>query len=223
MVADSGCTHILLSSYDSHLITPNNSISPLTSPIMQPDGSKLFATSSGTATIAPSLTVPAHLVPGLKYSLGGLAPIIDTGCTVLFSDKSVSIFRGDNLITTGQRHGNLWHLPIMSTTPHSIDPPPGLTHPSTALVGQSPDPTLSNLPEPSATAYNSYPFPQSNHDWMLFWQMALCNPTKSTLVQAAVKGLLPWPSLTPAFIRKHYVPTLATSKGHLHRLKAGTQ
>jgi hypothetical protein len=65
--------------------------------------------------------------------------------------------------------------------------------------------------------------PLDNPGIMLFWQKCLGSPTKSTLVQAACKGLLPWPILTPTYIRKWYVPTIATSKGHLHRIKAGIQ
>ena len=127
IIADSGCTHILISNNDSHLITPNNSIQPLTQPISQPDGSKLYATSSGTAQLTNTLTVPAHLVPGLQHSLGGLAPIIDAGCTVLFGASSVSVFRDNILISSGKRVGNLWHLPVLTPSFSSPTTTPATT------------------------------------------------------------------------------------------------
>ena len=218
LIADSGCTHILFPQTHAHLISPNHTITPLQAPIIQPDGSTLHATTSGITTIAPSLSVPAHIVPGLKHALGGIAPIVDTGCTVTFDATHVTVFRDNKIIAMGDRQGNLWHLPVqLPPTKPTYGLPPGLhsspsAHQLTSVTDNQP-----------AASFNAYPMPQGNKGLMQFYQRCLGNPTKSTLVQAAVKGLLPWPTLTPHFIRKWYVPSLATSQGHLHRMKAGVQ
>ena len=130
----------------------------------------------------------------------------------------------------GDRTGNLWHLPIqLPPTPSTTyGPPPGLPTLSASnhLASANNSPLSTANPSPTAsltTSLNAYQMPLDNPGIMLFWQKCLGSPTKSTLVQAAVKGLLPWSVLTPTYIRKWYVPSIATSKGHLHRMKAGVQ
>ena len=57
-------------------------------------------------------------------------------------------------------------------------------------------------------------------DAMQFHRAAFNNCTKSTLLTAAIKGILPlWPLLTRANISKYVTETQATHMGHMQRIR----
>ena len=220
-IADSGATHVLLPAHLRHTLSPDNPHlpppPPLTAAFTQPDGTLLYATEAGHTTFGqPSnpLHLPTYVLPGLQHPLAGIAPIVDQGNIVEFHSDKVIVRNNTSLlpIVSGQRVGNLWYLPPTMPQPPPSTPPPGYpTQPS-------------HLPMHIQALLNVYPMPTTQKGRMLFFQKALCSPTKSTLTQAAVKQLnLPWPDLTPASIRKNYVDTIATAQGHLHRQKAGVR
>ena len=219
IISDSGSSHILIPTRQAHLVSPDPALPPLHHPIKQPDGTLLHATTTGTTAFSPTLRLPSYIVPGLQHALGGVAPFVDHGLTVLYTHDSVCIQNGDQIVARGPRVGNLWTLPVLPALPSpQRDSPPKHDPPTPFAQNPCPFPKSKHVP----TAYNMYPMPLDQRGICLFYQQCLFNPTKSTLVRAAIMGL-PWKILTPEFIRKNYVDTLACAKGHLHRQKQGIQ
>ena len=206
LYADSGASGIYLpTTYASHLSSSPSSLhQPIT--IQQPDGRQLTSTASGNFNIPniPSAATQAHIFPNLTVGLAGLPQLCDNDLSITLTKRDISIYNPHGkLLLKHPRTGSLWTLPTsFVTTP-----------------GPSPPPTL--LPPPAALqhAYNLFPIPKTNAGKCLYYQQCLGSPTKAGMVNAALNGYLTraFPELTPAFLRKNYVETLATAQASLQR------
>ena len=210
LFADTGSTHILLPPSHQHLMTIIPTMAPLPGPIIQPDGTHLHASQAGITTFAPNLHLQSYIVPGIKVPLGGIDPFTQRGFQVTFTKDNVTVYDGNKPLVQGQRNGALWSIPALPAYKF-ISPPPGLSR----AIKYAP-----SAWHIQATAFNAYPMPSTQKARMLFYQMALGNPTQFMLLRALKHKLpLPWPELTTDYVRRFYINTIATAKGHLHRTR----
>ena len=93
------------------------------------DGTPVHSIASGelaSVTALPPASRKGHVMAGFPHSLIGLAPFVDAGCRVLFTDTAVIAFDRDGKVilegwreTTGPK---LWRWPLLPQEP----PPPDL-------------------------------------------------------------------------------------------------
>ena len=187
------------------LTSVNMDHQPIT--VQLPNNDQLTSTSSGSISLGsiPTTALTTHIFPHLTQPLLGTAQLCDNDLTVIYTKTALTILdpAGTILLTT-PRVGSLWTIPVSYPTSR---------HRAPALPA-------------APTAYNLYPIAHDHAALCLFWQRSLYSPCKDTMIQAATAGLFQAAGLTvltPAFIRKYYVPTVATAKGHLNRSRQNEQ
>jgi hypothetical protein len=132
--------------------------------------------------------------------LCGLAPLTRQGCSVIFTDTSVSVVKDGKVLMEGskQPHDTLWPLPL------SFEPPA---------------PAPSGLPVDHALLAITN---QSNAEYVQFSHATFGSPPVSTFIRATTKGYLgSWPRLTARMIRQNRPNPIATHIGHLDRNRQG--
>lgn len=206
LISDTGATGIYLPLTHASLLT---SVNPHHSPItvQLPNNELLTSTSSGRISLGaiPSPALATHIFPQLTTPLLGNAQLCDHDLTVVYTKTALTILDpAGTILLQSPRIGSLWTIPTNFSAPLPIAP------------------TLTSSP----TAFNLYPIPHDHAATCLFWQRAFYSPCKSTMVNASLAGLFHaagLTALTPDFIRKHYVDTVATAKGHLNRSRKNYQ
>ena len=208
LISDSGATGIYLpTSHASLLTSVNANHHPIT--VQLPNNQHLTSTSSGSITLGslPTSALTTHIFPQLAQPLLGTAQLCDNDLTVIYTKTALTILGPyGNVLFNTPRVGALWTVPVDYST-----------HPC--------PPRAPSLPTAS-TAYNLYPISTDNAAICLFWQRSFYSPCKQTMLSAASAGLFQAAGLsilTPSFIRKHYVHTVATAKGHLNRSRKNEQ
>jgi hypothetical protein len=180
--------------------------------VSQPDGTKLSSTNSGYLNLPdlPMAACHAHVLPNLTVGLAGIPQLCDNNIDVKFTKNDIQLFNHGtaNLIASHPRTSHLWTLPIE----------PIATKTSQTAVKPHFNSTIARA-NVDHTVYNMFPVPRTEAGKCLFHQQCLLSPTKSNLVRAAVNGYLTkvFPILTPDFLRKNYVDTLATAQAYLQR------
>ena len=194
LIADSGCTGLLVQLSNFPLLAPFFSPKPLPLvPFTLPDGSTLEV--GGPHHITGSLTFPHKALPvscyflpasALSHSLFGVSPLIRPHGHALFTNTSVAFFDSPSSVTpflTGAKTvgSDLWHITVPPTSPLPISPPSALF-------------TLQALPSARFVAY---------------WYRAFGSPSLSTFVRALTRGFIRnIPVLTTALVRK-FPPSLS--------------
>ena len=207
LIADSGCTGILVQLANFPLLSPFFSPKPLPLvPFTLPDGSTLEV--GGPHHITGTLTFPHKALPvscyflpasALSHSLFGVSPLIRPHGHALFTNTSVVFFDSPSSVTpflTGSKTAgsDLWHITVPPTNPLPISPPSALF-------------TLQALPRARFVAY---------------WHRAFGSPSLSTFIRALSRGFIRnIPDLTPSLVRKFPPLSLSTSFGHLNTLRRG--
>ena len=205
LISDTGATGIYLPpSHAALLNSINADHTPIT--VQLPNNEHLTSTMSGSISLAslPSSALSSHVFPQLTKPLLG---------TVIYTKHALTILdpNGKVLLQT-PRTGSLWTIPINPTQHTAETQKPRRPH---------------ALPYPQTpVALNLYPISADHAATCLFWQRAFYSPCKSTMMHAARAGLFQEAGLsilTPTFISKHYVNTVATAKGHLNRTRQNYQ
>ena len=62
----------------------------------------------------PNKSRQAHISPKIKHSIVSIGALCDSGCTVTFKIKYISVVYKDDIILRGWRnnHSKLWYLPL---------------------------------------------------------------------------------------------------------------
>jgi len=112
VIADSGCTNILLTSEAAAHTKCDNSDPPLS--IRLPDNSILNSSGALDFQLCPDVNLKAHIVPGLQHSLFGLAPLTQQGCEVVLTNTDITITKNGETVMRNQKlpDDNLWQLPL---------------------------------------------------------------------------------------------------------------
>ena len=107
----------------------NYDATPPTIRVRVVNGTSVHSIASGelaSVTPLPPASRKSHVMVGFPHSLIGLAPFVDAGCRVLFTDTAVIAFDRDGKVilegwreTTGPK---LWRWPLLPQEP----PPPDL-------------------------------------------------------------------------------------------------
>lgn len=214
LISDTGATGIYLPpSHAALLNSINANHTPIT--VQLPNNEQLTSTMSGSISLGylPSSALSSHVFPQLTKPLLGTAQLCDNDLTVIYTKQALTILdpNGQVLLQT-PRTGSLWTIPITPTQHTTSTQKPRLPH----VLPYSQTPVALNL----------YPISADHAATCLFWQRAFYSPCKSTMMHAARAGLFQEAGLsilTPTFISKHYVNTVATAKGHLNRTRQNYQ
>ena len=180
--ADSGASSILIAHQDAHNIP--HACPPGGHKVQVATGDVITPIASATVTPSPGLHIPVHILPPhtLTQSLCGLAPLTRQGCSVIFTDTSVSVVKDGKVLMEGskQPHDTLWPLPL------SFEPP------APAPSGSPDDHALLAITN------------QSNAEYVQFSHATFGSPPVSTFIRATTKGYLgSWPRLTARMIRQN--------------------
>ena len=134
-----------------------------------------------------------HVLPTLaKHTIVGLGVLFDHGCVVLSTAEKAYVMHNNKLLLSVTRKKcHLWYL-----NPQYSKKAPAVNELITSKHEQS-TPTPSYLDEPMINSITSVYQSKRLKDAMQFHHAAFNNFSKSTLLTAASKGILPlWPLLT---------------------------
>jgi len=203
---------------------PANNIRVARNPIniSLPDGKRITSTHTCDIVI-PGLpqTLVGHIVPEMKMaSLLGIRILCKAGCEVVFDNEKCQVTFNGKTILIGSKDptSDLWMLPIMShveqwTTPASTTTPsqPG------PCEGRAP------LSPAAATDIATFSYHQTTKaNAVTFMHQSLGNLPKSSLIMAINAGFLRGaPHLDIKSVTKYFMPSSATSKGHMKRPRKG--
>ncbi len=214
LIADSGCTGLLIELSNLACLTPFFAPYPLSLvPFTLPDGSSLSA--GGPTHVTRSLSFPnkrspvsCYFLPAsdLSHSLFGVSPLIRPYGHAIFTTLSCSFF--DSPTSTlpflnGRKtdDSDLWHLSVPHTSvaaSHSVAAP---LNPPSAFF------SLQSLTAARFVAY---------------WHRAFDSPSLSTFLRALKLGYIHGiPLLTPKLVSKYPPLSLSTSFSHLDTLRKG--
>ena len=196
--ADSGASSILIAHQDAHNIP--HARAPGGHQVQVATGDVITSVASATITPSPGLHIPVHIFPPqtLTQSLCGLAPLTRQGCSVVFTDTTVSVVKDGKVLMEGSKkpQDTLWPLPL------SFAPP--------AVTEQPDDQALLTITH------------QSNAEYVKFSHATFGSPPVSTFIRAITKGYLgSWPRLTARMVRQNTPNPVATHIGHLDRNRQG--
>ena len=196
--ADSGASSILIAHHDAHNVP--HARPPGGHKVQVATGDVITSIASATVTPSPGMHIPVHIFPPhtLTQSLCGLAPLTRQGCSVVFTDTSVSVVKDGKVLMEGSKkpQDTLWPLPL------SFAPP--------AVTEQPDDQALLTITH------------QSNAEYVKFSHATFGSPPVSTFIRAITKGYLgSWPRLTARMVRQNTPNPVATHIGHLDRNRQG--
>ncbi len=214
LIADSGCTGLLVQSSNFSALAPFFSCKPLPSvPFTLPDGSSLQV--GGPSHLIDSLIFPHKQSPAscyflpasdLFHSLFGVSPLIRPHGHAIFTNLSCSFFNSPDStlpFLTGRKaaEADLWHL--------SVPPAPAAFSLAVAAPLHPPSAFFS-LQSLTAARFVAY------------WHRALGSPSLSTFLRALKLGFIHGiPLLTPKLVSKYPPSSLSTSFEHLDTLRKG--
>ena len=156
-----------------------------------------------------------HVLPRLaKHTIVGLGVLCDHGCVVMLTAEKVYVMHNNKLFLSGTRKkGHLWYL-----NPQDSKKAPAVNELITSKYEQS-TPTPSYLEEPMINSITSVYQSKRLKYAMQFNHAAFNNFSKSTLLTAASKRILPlWPLLTRKNISTYIIETRTTHMGHMQRI-----
>jgi len=211
-IADTGATSFFLTKG-----APCQNKSKATNPITVklPDGRKIKSMHTCDIVI-PGLpkVLTGHIMPDMTTaSLFGIRILCKAGCEVLFDDDKCQVIYKGKVILTGYKDpvSDLWTLPILPSKPPQTTP--DAAHP--LPLG----PCMSDTPQELANfSYHR----TSTENKVKFMHQSLCNPPKSSLLEAIRRGFLRGaPHLKGKNVAKYLPASMATSKGHMKRPRKG--
>ena len=150
-----------------------------------------------------------------KHTILGLGVLCDHGCVVVLTAEKAYVMHNNKLLLSGtMKKGHLWYL-----KPQGSRKAPTVNGLITSDQKQS-IPTPSYLDEPMINSITSVYQSKMLKDSMQFHHAAFNNCSKSTLLTAASKGILPlWPLFTRKNISTYISETRATHMGHMQRIQ----
>jgi hypothetical protein len=214
LIADSGCTGLLLQLVNLPCLKPFFSPHPLpVVPFTLPDGSSLSA-GVGLSHVTGFLTfphklnpVPCYFLPSsdLSHSLFGVSPLIRPSGHTIFTTTTCSFLDTPSSLTpflTGTKAplSDLWFLSLPDPQPLLESPSPSPSFTPSALF------SLQSLPVARFVAY---------------WHRCFGSPSLFTFKRALSRGFISVPHLTVKLVSRYPPLSLSTSFGHLDTLRKG--
>ncbi len=156
-------------------------MNPIT--IRLPDGCKIKSMHICDIIIPGLPTVlTGHIMPDMTAaSLFGIQILCKAGCKVLFDDNKCQVIYNSKVILTGYKDpvGNLWTLPILPSEPTRTTPDAQHQLPLSPCMSDT-------LQELAIFLYHR----TSTENNVKFMHQSLCNPPKSSLLEAIRQGFL---------------------------------